>query len=165
MSENNQIKKELTNQKNVLLSRQQPQPSDDNHQLEFVSEINGVGYINDSKSIRLSSTRNALEKIETSVVLIIGGDDKDNDYSLLAKQIKEKVVSIIYLGTHNDLIFKHFSAYYILFAKVSTIEEAVNTAGAYAKSGDVVLFSPACDSKDYKNRGNEFKSIVKNLLS
>jgi UDP-N-acetylmuramoylalanine--D-glutamate ligase len=124
-----------------------------------------VGYINDSKSIRLTATRNSLELLTTPVVLILGGEDIDNDYSILAKQIKQKVTSIIYLGSDNDQIFKHYAKSYLLFAKASTINEAVKIAAAYAKSGDSVLFSPACDSKNYKNRGNEFKEVVKHLTS
>ena len=154
---------DLTKGKNSLLSRQQIPSSDDNHQLEFVAEINGVSYINDSKSIRLTATRNSLEQINSSVVLIIGGKEDDNDYSILAKQIKEKVVSIIYLGNNNDLIFQHYSKHYMLFAKASTINEAVQIASAYATPGSLVLFSPACESINYKNRGNEFKDVVKKL--
>ena len=148
---------------NNLLNRQQIVPSDDNHQVEFVAEINGVSYVNDSKSIRLTSTRNSLELLKTPVVLIVGGDDRTNDYSVLSKQIKEKVISIIYLGSDNDQIFKHYSANYMLFSKSETIEEAVQIAAAYAKSGDTVLFSPACEHTDYKNRGNKFKAAVNNL--
>lgn len=150
-----------------LLSRNRVRSSEDDHQLEFVEEINGVAYINDSKSIRLTATRNALESIETSVVLIIGGDDEDNDYSLLAQQIKQKVVAIVYLGTQSDKILKWYSGYKMLFAKALSLKEALQFSSAYAMSGDVVLFSPACPSNNehdnYKSRGNEFKSIVKNF--
>ena len=75
----------------ALLSRNRVRSSEDDHQLEFVDEINGIAFINDSKSIRLTATRNALEAIETSVILIIGGDDRDNDYSVIAQQVKQKV--------------------------------------------------------------------------
>lgn len=145
-------------QNKLLLQREKVQPSDDLHQLEFVAEINGITFINDSKSTRLSATRNSLDKIETSVVLIIGGEDKENDYALLSKQIKEKVVAIIYLGKNSDAILKHYSSYKMLFAHASSISESVQIAFAFAQSGDVVLFSPACDHENYKNRGNEFKS-------
>jgi UDP-N-acetylmuramoylalanine--D-glutamate ligase len=153
-------------QQEGLLQRQRVQSSNDDHQLEFVADLDGVVFINDSKSTRLTATRNSLEKIETSVVLIIGGEDKDNDYSILSQQIKQKVVAIIYLGNSSDGILKHYLNHNMLFAKVSSIQESVQIASAYARSGDVVLFSPACQNDNkadgYKSRGNEFKSLVKN---
>jgi len=151
----------------TLLSRNRVRSSEDDHQLEFVEEISGVAFINDSKSIRLTATRNALEAIETSVVLIIGGDDRDNDYSVISQQIKQKVVALVYLGNYSDKILKYYSSHNMLFGKASTIKEAVQIAAAYSLSGDVVLFSPACPSyhayDNYKNRGNEFKDVVKKL--
>src|ERR1043165_9243878 len=98
MMENNFIRNYRDKLNQALLSRTRVRSSEDDHQLEFVDEINGIAYINDSKSIRVTATRNALEAIETSVVLIIGGDDRDNDYALLSQQVKQKVVAIIYLG-------------------------------------------------------------------
>jgi UDP-N-acetylmuramoylalanine--D-glutamate ligase len=148
-----------------LLSRELVRSSDDDHQLEFIDEINGIAFINDSKSIRLTATRNALESINTSVVLIIGGDDSENDYSVLSQQIKQKVVAIIYLGVNSEKILNSYSAHKMLFAKALTIKEAVQISFAYAISGDAVLFSPACAHShsfhNYQSRGNEFKSIVK----
>lgn len=150
-----------------LLSRDRVRSSEDDHHMEFVDEVNGIAFINDSKAIRLTATRNSLEAIETSVVLIIGGDDRDNDYSVLFRQVKDKVVAIIYLGSQSDKILKHYSRHSMLFAKALNVKEAVQLANAYARSGDVVLFSPACPSyhafDNYKNRGNEFKEIVKTL--
>ena len=150
-----------------LLSRELVRSSDDDHQLEFIDEINGIAFINDSKSIRLTATRNALESINASVVLIIGGDDSDNDYSVLAQQVKQKVVSIIYLGVASEKILNSYSAHKMLFAKALSIKEAVQISFAYAISGDVVLFSPACAHShsfdNYQSRGNEFKSIVKQI--
>ncbi|CAN5332149.1 hypothetical protein BH10BAC1_BH10BAC1_11810 [soil metagenome] len=167
MTEQNKIRNYHDKLNQTLLSRNRVRSSEDDHQLEFVDEINGIAFINDSKSIRLTATRNALESIETSVVLIVGGNDGDNDYSLLAQQIKQKVVAVIYLGTHSDKSLSCYSAHKMLFGKALTIKEAVQMASAYGISGDVVLFSPACPSyhehDNYKSRGNEFKGVVKNL--
>lgn len=167
MTENNKIRNYHDKLNQTLLSRNRVRSSEDDHQLEFVDEINGIAFINDSKSIRLTATRNALEAIETSVVLIVGGTDNDNDYSVLSQQIKQKVVAVIYLGSSSDKILNHYSSHKMLFAKASTINEAVQMSVAYAISGDVVLFSPACPSNHthdtYKTRGNEFKDVVKNL--
>jgi UDP-N-acetylmuramoylalanine--D-glutamate ligase len=167
MSDKNEMNKIKTEQENELISRQQVRSSDDDHQLEFIDEVNGIAFINDSKSIRLTATRNSLGAIKTSVVLIIGGDDRDNDYSMIRQQVKEKVVAIIYLGNYSDKILKHYSSHYILFAKAGSIKEAVELSSAYAKAGEVVLFSPACPSyhafDNYKNRGIEFREIIKSL--
>ncbi len=167
MTEKDKIRNYHDKLNQTLLSRNRVRSSEDDHQLEFVDEINGIAYINDSKSIRLTATRNALESIETSVVLIIGGDDLDNDYSVLSQQVKQKVVAIVYLGTQSDKMLKWYSGYKMLFAKALTLSEAIQVSSAYAMSGDVVLFSPACPSyhehDNYKNRGNEFKDLVKNL--
>ncbi len=167
MIENNKIRNYHDKLNQALLSRNRVRSSEDDHQLEFVDEINGIAFINDSKSIRLTATRNALEAIETSVVLIIGGDDRENDYSVISQQIKQKVIAVVYLGNYSDKILKCYSSHKMLFAKASTIKEAVQISAAYALSGDVVLFSPACPSyhsfDNYKNRGNEFKDVIKNL--
>ena len=169
MTENNKIRNYHDKLNQSLLSRNRVRSSEDDHQLEFVDEINGIAFINDSKSIRLTATRNALEAIETSVVLIIGGDDRENDYSAIAQQIKQKVIAVVYLGNYGDKILKYYSSHKMLFAKASTIKEAVQISAAYAMSGDVVLFSPACPSyhsyDNYKNRGNEFKDVVRGLSS
>lgn len=167
MSENNKIKNYHAKLDLSLLSRDRVRSSEDDHHMEFVDEISGIAFINDSRSIRLTATRNSLEAIETSVVLITGGDDRDNDYSVLTQQIKQKVVAVIYLGENSDKILKHFSAHSMLFAKAGNIKEAVQIANTYSRSGDVVLFSPACPSyhafDNYKNRGNEFKAVIKEL--
>ena len=159
------IKNNETKQENALLSRQRVQSSDDEHQLEFVDEVNGIAYVNDARSIRLTATRNSLEKIETSVVLIAGGEDSGNDYSMLSQQVKQKVVAIIYLGNYSDEILKNYSSHYMLFTKAASIREAVVLASCYAKSGDAVLFSPACENSvdNFKARGNEFKLCVYSL--
>jgi UDP-N-acetylmuramoylalanine--D-glutamate ligase len=167
MSENNKIKNYHEKLDAKLLSRDRVRSSEDDHHMEFVEEIDGIAYINDSKSIRLSATRNSLEAIETSVVLIIGGEDKENDYSMLYQQIKQKVIAIIYLGNTTDKILTHYSSHTMLFAKATTLHESVQIASAYARSGDAVLFSPACPNdqtfSNYKSRGNEFKEIIKKL--
>lgn len=167
MTESNKIRNYHDKLNQTLLSRNRVRSSEDDHQLEFVDEINGITFINDSKSIRLTATRNSLESIETSVVLIIGGDDRDNDYSVIIQQVKQKVIAVVYLGSYSDKILKYFSLHKMLFGKALTIEEAVKMSAAYALSGDVVLFSPACPSyhahDNYKNRGKEFKEVVKKL--
>ncbi|MCE3278713.1 MAG: UDP-N-acetylmuramoylalanine--D-glutamate ligase [Bacteroidetes bacterium] len=166
MTDNNKIKNDQATAKLSLL-RQRVASSEDDHNMEFVDTINGVAYINDSRAIRITATRNSLEGIDTGIVLIIGGDDNTNDYSVLAEQVIKKVVSIIYLGNNSDLILKHFSSHSLFFAKAEDLKEAVNIADSYSRSGDVVLFSPACPNcsvyENYMTRGNAFKALIKEL--
>jgi UDP-N-acetylmuramoylalanine--D-glutamate ligase len=165
--ETNKIKNYHDKLNQSLVSRERVRSSEDDHQLEFVDEIDGVVYINDSKSTRVTSTRYSLEAVETGILLIVGGDDRENDYSLLRQQIKQKVVAIIYLGEQSDKVLKYYSGHKMMFAKAGSIRESVQIASAYARSGDAVLFSPACPSyqefDNYKSRGNDFKSIIKKL--
>ena len=167
MSEVNKIKNYHDKLNPSLVSRERVRSAEDDHQLEFVDEINGVLYINDSKSIRVTSTRYSLEAIETPVLLILGGDDRENDYSLLGQQIKQKVIAVIYLGESSDKFLKYFAEQKMFFAKATSIRESIQIASAFARSGDAVLFSPACPSyqerDNYKSRGNDFKSVVKSL--
>ncbi|MGZ6523334.1 MAG: glutamate ligase domain-containing protein, partial [Bacteroidia bacterium] len=160
MSEADKIKNYHDKLNQSLVTRERVRSSEDDHQLEFVDEIDGIVYINDSKSTRVTSTRYSLEAIETGVLLILGGDDKENDYSILGQQIKQKVVAVIYLGECSDKILKHYSGHNMLFAKATSINESVQIASVYARSGDAVLFSPACPSyhefDNYKSRGNDF---------
>jgi UDP-N-acetylmuramoylalanine--D-glutamate ligase len=153
---------------NRLLSRSRINASDDEHQMEFVGQVNGTAYINDSFSLTINATENSLKAVETSVILIIGGNDTANDYSLLADQINNKVVAIIYLGEYSDKILKHYLGHSMLFSMANDIKEAVSIADAYSRPGDAVLFSPACssgnESDPYKSRGKEFKEIVKALM-
>ena len=128
--ENNKLLKNQEKLNQSLLSRDRVLSSEDDHQLEFVDEINAVTFINDSKSIRLTATRNALESIKTSVVLIVGGEDSDNDYSILSQQVKQKVVAIVYLGTSSEKILNSYSSHKMLFAKALTIKEAVQISFA-----------------------------------
>jgi UDP-N-acetylmuramoylalanine--D-glutamate ligase len=167
--ENSKIKNYHAKLDRSLLSRDRVRSSEDDHYMEFVDEIRDVVYINDSRSTGISATHNSIEAVEAPVVLITGGDDRDNDYSVLARLTKQKIVAVVYLGADSNKILQHFSTHSILFAKAYDLKEAVAIAGSYSKQGDVVLFSPACPSyhehDNYKNRGNEFKSLVKRLIA
>lgn len=141
----------------------------DNHNLEFVSEINGVAYVNDSMAFSVNTTKRSIESIEAPVTLITGGFDINNDYSSLSGTIKEKVKAVIYLGKEPGKIFGYCkSKESILFVSAISLSEAVEIASTYTVPGNVVLFSPACASgkefADYKIRGAEFKRLVNLLL-
>ena len=167
MSENNKIKDYHSRLDLHTLSRDRVRSSEDDHHMEFVDEVKGITFINDSRATRLTATRNSLESVGSKVVLITGGNDGDNDYSVFFKQVKDKVTAIIYLGNDSDKILKHYSRHSMLFTKAGSVKEAVYAANAYAESGDIVLFSPACqhcaEFDNYKTRGNEFKKIVREI--
>lgn len=137
------------------------------HRLEFVAKINDVSYINDSKATNVNSTWYALESVNTDVVLIMGGVDKGNDYTMLKDLVKSKVKAIICLGKDNKRIHEAFEDDVEVIVNTFSAEEAVQVAYHLAKKGSTVLLSPACASfdlfKNYEDRGNQFKAAVKEL--
>ncbi|MFN8252165.1 MAG: UDP-N-acetylmuramoyl-L-alanine--D-glutamate ligase [Ferruginibacter sp.] len=137
------------------------------HRMEPVATIKNVEFINDSKATNVNSTWFALESMKKPVVLILGGVDKGNDYSLLAELVKEKVKGIVCMGVDNKKIHEAFANVVSNMADASSAVEAVQAAFRFAEKGDVVLLSPACASfdlfKNYEDRGNQFKKAVKEL--
>jgi UDP-N-acetylmuramoylalanine--D-glutamate ligase len=137
------------------------------HRLEHVSNVHGIEFVNDSKATNVNSTWYALESFNKPVVLILGGVDKGNDYSMLEDLVKEKVKAIICLGKDNRKIIKAFKGSVDTIVETLSAAEAVKASYRIAKSGDVVLLSPACASFDlfenYEDRGRQFKKAVKAL--
>jgi UDP-N-acetylmuramoylalanine--D-glutamate ligase len=137
------------------------------HRMEYVTTVRGVEFINDSKATNVNSTWYALESMVKPTVLILGGVDKGNDYSLLAELVKEKVKAIICLGTDNSKIHEAFGGSVETIMDTTNAIEAVHAAFHLSTKGDVVLLSPACASfdlfKNYEDRGNQFKKAVKEL--
>lgn len=137
------------------------------HRMEYVSTVRGVKFINDSKATNINSTWYALESMTRPTVLILGGVDKGNDYSLLAEGVKEKVKAIICLGVDTKKIHEAFAGVVSVITDVKTAEEAVQVAFHLAVKGDTVLLSPACASfdlfKNYEDRGQQFKKAVREL--
>ena len=137
------------------------------HRLEFVATIRGVEFINDSKATNVNSVWYALESMTKPTVLILGGQDKGNDYSQLTDLIKEKVKSIVCLTADSKAIHEAFDGVVEEVIDTTTAKDAVNAAYALSEKGDVVLLSPACASfdlfKNYEERGERFKEAVKNL--
>ena len=135
------------------------------HRMEEVATIRGVEFINDSKATNINSTWFALESMTKPVILILGGIDKGNDYSLLTDLVNEKVKSIVCLGVDNHKIHEAFPT--IKITDALSAAEAVHESFANAIPGDVVLLSPGCASfdlfKNYEDRGKQFKEAVKNL--
>ena len=137
------------------------------HRMEHVATVRGVEFINDSKATNVNSTWYALESMTKPTVLILGGVDKGNDYTLLAELVKDKVKAIICLGIENKKIHDAFGDTINTIVDAKTAEDAVKAAFHFSTKGDVVLLSPACASfdlfKNYEDRGNQFKKAVKDL--
>lgn len=137
------------------------------HRMERVAMVKGVEYINDSKATNVNSTWFALESMTKPVILILGGVDKGNDYSVLKDLVKEKVKAIVCLGVDNRKIHEAFGDVVSLMVNTTSAAEAVRAAYHFAEKGDVVLLSPACASfdlfKNYEDRGNQFKQAVREL--
>lgn len=137
------------------------------HRMEHVATVRGVEFINDSKATNVNSTWYALESMTKPTILILGGVDKGNDYSLIADLVKEKVKAIICLGTDNTKIHEAFDSITETIVDTNNAIDAVQGAFHFATKGDVVLLSPACASfdlfKNYEDRGNQFKKVVKDL--
>lgn len=137
------------------------------HRMEPVATVRGVEFINDSKATNVNSTWYALESMNKPTILILGGIDKGNDYSLMMDLVKEKVKAIVCLGTDNSKIHEAFDGVVSTIADTQSAADAVHAAYDLATVGDVVLLSPACASfdlfKNYEDRGDQFKEAVKSL--
>ncbi|TNE74487.1 UDP-N-acetylmuramoyl-L-alanine--D-glutamate ligase [bacterium] len=137
------------------------------HRLEFVRELDGVRYINDSKATNVNSVWFALDSFQVPMVLILGGRDKGNDYSELNELIREKVHTIIAIGESKHKVREQLEDVVPNMIDAGTMQEAVEISRRKAKRGEVVLLSPACASFDmfdsFEHRGRVFKSIVNKL--
>jgi UDP-N-acetylmuramoylalanine--D-glutamate ligase len=137
------------------------------HRMEPVAMVRGVEFINDSKATNINSLWYALESMTKPTILILGGLDKGNDYSLVMELVKEKVKAIVCMGVDNRKIHEAFGKDVELIVNTGSAKEAVHAAFHFADKGDAVLLSPACASfdlfKNYEDRGRQFKQAVKEL--
>jgi UDP-N-acetylmuramoylalanine--D-glutamate ligase len=135
------------------------------HRLEFVAAIAGVEYFNDSKATNVDATIKALESFPANVHLILGGKDKDSDYSKLNDLLRERVKRVYTIGAAAEKIESQVKEVEVEHSE--TLETALRRAAAVAVPGDVVLLAPACASFDqfqnYEHRGRVFKDLVKAL--
>lgn len=133
------------------------------HRIEFVAEINGVSFCNDSKATNTGAVIGALAQFSRDVILIAGGRDKGDDFRLLRESVASKVKKLVVIGEAAGLL-EAALADLVEILPAQSMEEAVRRAAENAGSGDVVLLSPACASFDmfnsYGHRGNEFKKAV-----
>ncbi len=133
------------------------------HRLEFVREIGGVKYINDSKGTNVGAVIKSIEGFNEPILLIAGGRDKGSDFSLLRPLIQEKVKRLILIGEAGEKL-RRAAGDLTTTIHAGSMEEAVHIARKEAVKGDVVLLSPACASfdmfKNFEDRGRIFKEIV-----
>jgi UDP-N-acetylmuramoylalanine--D-glutamate ligase len=136
------------------------------HRLEFVRELDGVKYINDSKATNVDSVWYALRSFSEPIFLILGGQDKGNDYNQIKELVLENVKKIYAIGSSADKVFNFFHHDVKVEIKKS-LHDAVLSANNEAREGEVVLLSPACASFDqfdnYEHRGRVFKETVNKL--
>ena len=138
------------------------------HRLEFVATVRGVAFFNDSKATNVDATKKALEAFPGGVHLILGGKDKNSDYTELADLIRARVKTVYTIGSAAEKIERHLAGV-VKIVSAGTLDAAVRQAAQSAVPGDVVLLAPACASFDqftsYEHRGRVFKELVQGLAS
>ncbi len=138
------------------------------HRLELVAEVGGVAFYNDSKATNVDATKKALEAFPGGVHLILGGKDKNSDYTELSDLIRARVKFVYTIGSAAEKIERHLAGV-AKIVSAGTLDAAVGKAAQDAVAGDVVLLAPACSSFDqfesYGHRGRVFKDLVKGLVA
>ncbi|PMP78116.1 MAG: UDP-N-acetylmuramoyl-L-alanine--D-glutamate ligase [Sulfurihydrogenibium sp.] len=136
------------------------------HRIEFVANIKGISFYNDSKATTVQAVEKAIDSFDKNVILILGGINKGGDFSTLKDKLKEKVKKAIIIGRDKEEI-KRMIEDYTDVELSSSLEDAVMKAFNSAEKGYTVILSPGCASfdmfKSYADRGEKFKKIVKNL--
>jgi UDP-N-acetylmuramoylalanine--D-glutamate ligase len=137
------------------------------HRIEYVSEIAGIQYFNDSKATNIDATIKSLEAFPGNIILIAGGRDKAGDFTVLRSLVRERVKHLVLIGEAAEKIKKALSDI-VDISEAQTMQEAVAMCSRLARPGDVVLLAPACASfdmfQDYEHRGRVFKDAVRKIL-
>jgi len=133
------------------------------HRIEQVAEIGGVTYVDDSKGTNCDAVKRALETFPQPLILLMGGRDKDSDFSILRPVLAKQVKQLIAFGEARMRIAEMVAGS-VPVISTPTLREAVTQAKAIAGSGDIVLLSPGCASfdefRDYRERGIMFRRWV-----
>lgn len=136
------------------------------HRMEFVREVRGVAWYEDSKGTNVGSVVKSLESFDSGITLIAGGKDKGGEYTPLADLVRERVSHLILIGEAKERMRNALGSLTDTHP-ADTLEDAVALAHRLTAPGGVVLFSPACSSfdmfKNYEERGERFKSLVRSL--
>lgn len=138
------------------------------HRLEYITEVNGVTYINDSKSTNISSTIVAMKAMNEPTTLILGGSDKGFEFDELFENVTENIKNFVVVGETKNKILKSAQKYGISNVyEASSFKDAVKLSESLAERGETVLLSPACASfdmfKNYEQRGKVFTSLVREI--
>jgi UDP-N-acetylmuramoylalanine--D-glutamate ligase len=137
------------------------------HRIEFIRDLKGIHYYNDSKGTNVDSTIRALESFDERLVLIAGGLGKGQDFRPLAQAARGRVAHAVVIGQDGPVIGAALGAVGIPVTAAVSLEEALQAARAVARPGDVVLLSPACASfdmfQDFEHRGDVFRGLVGGL--
>jgi UDP-N-acetylmuramoylalanine--D-glutamate ligase len=138
------------------------------HRLEFVAEIGGVRYFNDSKATNVDSTRKALESFAGGLLVILGGKDKGGNYAPLRDLLRQRARLALLIGAAAETIAVHLGDA-VPLERAGTLDRAVALAFERGRPGDTVLLAPACASfdqfSDYEHRGRVFKELVHALAA
>ena len=136
------------------------------HRAQWVADLGGVRYINDSKGTNVGATLAAVGGLAGPLVVIAGGDGKGQDFAPLAAAFRGKVRTTVLLGRDAGLIETALAGI-CHTARATSMQDAVRTAARFAQAGDTVLLSPACSSldmfRDYAERGTVFAAAVQEL--
>ena len=136
------------------------------HRLEFVADINGVTFVNDSKATNTDSVKYALSAYNQKVRIIMGGSDKGEDFGVLLQHLETYAKKIYLIGETKNKMIEQFKAFSPK-ESFSNLEEAVKKAFKESHENDIIILSPACASYDsyrnYEHRGDSFKAIVAGL--
>ena len=136
------------------------------HRLEPVRTLRGITYYNDSKATNVDATLKAVASFAGGIHLILGGKDKNSDYTLLGPLLRERVAAVYTIGSAAEKIERELAGV-VKMVGAGTLSSAVEQAAAAARPGDVVLLAPACSSFDqfenYEHRGRVFRECVAQL--
>jgi UDP-N-acetylmuramoylalanine--D-glutamate ligase len=136
------------------------------HRLEFVRALAGVSYYNDSKATSVDATLKAISAFDGGLWIILGGKDKDSDYTVLREPLRAKARAALLIGAAAPKIARHL-ADALPIVQCGTLDAAIDRASRSAAPGDTVLLAPACSSFDqftsFEHRGRVFKDLVNAL--
>ncbi len=136
------------------------------HRLEFVAEIQGVKFFNDSKATNVDATLKAIDAFPGRLLILLGGKDKGGDFTLLAQPLARRNSLAMLIGAASEKIESQLHGA-VDMVRAETIERAIRLAFEQARPGDTVLLAPACASFDqfqnYEHRGRVFKQLVRDL--
>jgi UDP-N-acetylmuramoylalanine--D-glutamate ligase len=136
------------------------------HRLEFVRQLDGIDFYNDSKATSVDATLKALDAFSGGVWVILGGKDKGLDYSLLREPLREKARAALLIGAAAEKIAAALDGA-VPLVDLKTLDAAIEYGHQHGRPGDTVLLAPACASFDqfrsYEHRGETFKQLVNQL--